>query len=102
LKPAWANRACDPISKIPKTKRASGVAQGIGPEFKPWYTKKKKKKKQGEHQRKGCVFLALIFPKALYTMLDFQPVFPVSCCLGALTYPLSHLTYKAFSVLIDK
>jgi hypothetical protein len=25
----------DPILKIPNTKRASGVAQGVGPEFKP-------------------------------------------------------------------
>jgi hypothetical protein len=27
-----------------KKKRAGGVAQGIGPEFKPQYLKKKKKK----------------------------------------------------------
>jgi hypothetical protein len=32
----------DPISKIPNTKRAGGVAQGVGPEFKHWYSKKKK------------------------------------------------------------
>jgi hypothetical protein len=41
-KPAWANSSQDPISKIPNTKRASGVVQGIGPEFKPQYWKKKK------------------------------------------------------------
>jgi hypothetical protein len=28
------------IPKIPNTKRAGGVAQGIGPEFKPQYSKK--------------------------------------------------------------
>jgi hypothetical protein len=44
LKPAQANSLRDSISKIPNTKRAGGVAQGIGPEFKPWYGKKKKKK----------------------------------------------------------
>jgi hypothetical protein len=43
LKPAWANSSQNPISKIPNTKRASGVAQGIGPEFKPRYCKRKKK-----------------------------------------------------------
>jgi hypothetical protein len=30
-----------PISKIPNTKKASGVAQGVDPEFKPQYRKKK-------------------------------------------------------------
>jgi hypothetical protein len=33
-----------PILKNPSQKRASGVAQGIGPEFKPQYHQKKKKK----------------------------------------------------------
>jgi hypothetical protein len=36
----------DPISKIPNTKRAGGVAQGVGPEFKLRYSKKKKKRKE--------------------------------------------------------
>jgi cell division septation protein DedD len=36
-----------PISKKPFTKkRAGGVAQGIGPEFKPQYCKNKKNKKK--------------------------------------------------------
>jgi hypothetical protein len=30
--------------KIPNTKRAGEVAQGVGPELKPQYYKKKKKK----------------------------------------------------------
>jgi hypothetical protein len=30
--------------KIPSIKRAGGMVQGIGPEFKPQYHKKKKKK----------------------------------------------------------
>jgi hypothetical protein len=35
-KPAWATSAHDPISKKPVTKnRTGGVAQGVGPEFKP-------------------------------------------------------------------
>jgi hypothetical protein len=45
-KPAWANSSQDPISKkIPSQKRAGGVggvAQGVGPEFKPQSHKKKK------------------------------------------------------------
>jgi hypothetical protein len=32
--------------KITNTKRAGGVAQGVGLEFKPQYRKKKKKKKK--------------------------------------------------------
>jgi hypothetical protein len=40
----WANSSRDPISKVPNTERAGGVAQGVSPEFKPQYCKKKKKK----------------------------------------------------------
>jgi hypothetical protein len=43
LKLARANRSRDPISKIPNTKRAGGVAQDEGPEFKPKHCKNKKK-----------------------------------------------------------
>jgi hypothetical protein len=38
-KPAWTNRSQDLILKIPITKRADGVAQYEGPEFKPQYRK---------------------------------------------------------------
>jgi hypothetical protein len=40
-----ANTARDPILKKPSQQRADRVAQGVGPEFKPLYCKKKKKKK---------------------------------------------------------
>jgi hypothetical protein len=40
-KPAPANSSRDSISKIPNTKGAGRVAQGVGPEFKPQYWKKK-------------------------------------------------------------
>jgi hypothetical protein len=44
-KPAWANSLQAPISKKnPSQKRTGGVTQGIGPEFKPQYCKKKKKR----------------------------------------------------------
>jgi hypothetical protein len=35
LKPVWANSSQDPVLKISNTKKAGGVAQGVGPEFKP-------------------------------------------------------------------
>jgi hypothetical protein len=42
-KPAWANRSTRPyFERNPPQKRAGGVAQGVGPEFKPQYLKKKK------------------------------------------------------------
>jgi hypothetical protein len=41
LKPAQANRLGDPISKTLHKNRASGVAQGKGPEFKPQYHQNK-------------------------------------------------------------
>jgi hypothetical protein len=43
LKPAQVNNSGDPISKHLSQKRAGGVAQGVGPEFKPQYRKEKKK-----------------------------------------------------------
>jgi hypothetical protein len=44
-KPAQANSSQDPIwKKIPSQERAGGVAQGVGPEFKPQYCERKKKK----------------------------------------------------------
>jgi hypothetical protein len=39
-KPARANSSRDPISKIPNTKRAGGVAQGVSLHFKSQYHKK--------------------------------------------------------------
>jgi hypothetical protein len=42
LKPPQTNSSQDPIWKILNTKRAGGVAQGVGPEFKPQYWKRKK------------------------------------------------------------
>jgi hypothetical protein len=45
LKIAWAN--CETLSqKKQSQKRVGGVAQGIGPEFKPQYCKKNQNKKQ--------------------------------------------------------
>jgi hypothetical protein len=43
-KPAQANSSRDPILKNPSQKRIGGVTQGVGPEFKPQYHPKKKKK----------------------------------------------------------
>jgi hypothetical protein len=39
LKPVQANSSQDPVSKKPSQKRAGGVAQGEGPEFKLQYQK---------------------------------------------------------------
>jgi hypothetical protein len=45
LKPAWANSSVRPYLKNTFIKRAGGVAQGVGSEFKPQYPKKNKKQK---------------------------------------------------------
>jgi hypothetical protein len=66
-KPAWANSSQDPVSKKPITKkRAGGVAQGGGPEFKPQYHEKKKKKEKGrrlEHQVQLCPLVTAKFSR---------------------------------------
>jgi hypothetical protein len=55
-KAAGANSLRDPTSKkIHHKKRAGGVAQGIGPEFKPQYQKKKGKKQKRERKRAGVL-----------------------------------------------
>jgi hypothetical protein len=47
LSQPWANSLRDPISKNEHKKKAfCGVAQGVGPKFKPQYWKKKKKGKK--------------------------------------------------------
>jgi hypothetical protein len=43
---SWANSSPEPVLKIPNTKRAGGVAQGVGLSSNPRTTKKKKKKKK--------------------------------------------------------
>jgi hypothetical protein len=46
LKPAQANSSVRPyLKKTLHKNRAGGLTQGIGPEFKPYYLKKKKKSK---------------------------------------------------------
>jgi hypothetical protein len=45
-KPARANILQGPVKKIPNTKRAGGVAQGVCPEFKPSATKKNQPNKK--------------------------------------------------------
>jgi hypothetical protein len=58
-KPDWANSSQDPISKNPSQKRAGGVAQGVGPEFKPQYFKRKKKQQKtiGYKNRNNLCFV---------------------------------------------
>jgi hypothetical protein len=51
-KPVQANSLWDPILRIPNTKRAGGVAQGVGPGFKPLYCKKKKKERKKRKKSK--------------------------------------------------
>jgi hypothetical protein len=60
LKPAQENSSQDPISKNSSQKRAGGVAQGVGPEFKPQYQKKKKKKKPHYFQHVEMILFGYI------------------------------------------
>jgi hypothetical protein len=45
-KPAQANTSRDPILKKKSQKRDGGLAHCLGPEFKPQYCKKKRKKEK--------------------------------------------------------
>jgi hypothetical protein len=61
-KPAQTNSSRAPILKKKKKthhkKRGCGVAQGIGPEFKPQYCNKKKKRER-EKNHKGSLLYSL-------------------------------------------
>jgi hypothetical protein len=52
--------------KKPITKRAGGMAQGVGPEFKPQYQEKKKKGK------KGYLIKKELLPASSSTMFHFS------------------------------
>jgi hypothetical protein len=66
LRPAWANSSRGPISKIPITKKKAGVAQGLGPEFKSRYWKKKNKTKLTSTQS-PTTLSTIWFPLCLWT-----------------------------------
>jgi hypothetical protein len=80
-KPALASSSGDHIlEKTHNKKRAGGVAQGVGPEFKPQHSQKKKKKREivihsppKRRERMG-VELAMI--------MVFQSLFPVSVLIA--------------------
>jgi hypothetical protein len=50
-KPTQASHLRDPISRQTFTRRAGGVVQVVGPEFKPQNGKKKKKKKEERRKK---------------------------------------------------
>jgi hypothetical protein len=56
LKPARAKCSQDPILKNPSQKRAGGRAQGVGPEFKPQYHKRKKEQNSIGKVKWKCKF----------------------------------------------
>jgi hypothetical protein len=56
-KRAWSNSSGDPISKNkkPSQNRDVGVAQGVGPEFKPQNCKKKRKKEKEKEKETNAL-----------------------------------------------
>jgi hypothetical protein len=53
----WEDRGSNPISKKPFILRGAGrVAQGVDPEFKPLYHKKKKKEKKNKSGKNTELF----------------------------------------------
>jgi hypothetical protein len=64
-KTAHANSSWDPISKIPITKKGCRVSEGVGPEFKPHYSKKKKKVISFHSMGICCPFQRKVLPKTL-------------------------------------
>jgi hypothetical protein len=49
-------------------KRTGGVAQGVCPEFKSQYCKKKKKERKEEHWRKNCALLPVCYDASCSTI----------------------------------
>jgi hypothetical protein len=54
-----------PYLENTNTKRAGGVAQGVGPEFKPWYCKNKQKNLSLAIQRTNKILISCISKQKL-------------------------------------
>jgi hypothetical protein len=65
------------LEKILHKKGAVGVPQGVGPEFKPQYHKKKKKKKEALEGIGGK------FSPMSYVLSEISERHPVSICLNS-------------------
>jgi hypothetical protein len=63
-KPARANSSQEPILKQPSLKRAGGVAQGVGLEFKPQYCKEREKSRL-KFKLANLVFWLTDFPACI-------------------------------------
>jgi hypothetical protein len=73
LKPAWANSSRDPYLKKKKKKKitkkeAGGMFQGVGPEFKPQYCKKKKKRKENLCEKSNWLISSCFLFPTPFTM----------------------------------
>jgi hypothetical protein len=60
------------LKKNPSQKRAAGVAQGVGPEFKLQYRKKKKKKIDCTEKENIVMFLSLNMPIMVHLTALFR------------------------------
>jgi hypothetical protein len=66
LKPAQANSSWDPILEILNTKRTGGVAEDVGPEFKPQYH-------THTHTHKIYIYTnSILLFKEIFFMINFQ------------------------------
>jgi hypothetical protein len=81
-KPARANSSRDPILKNPTRKRADEVAQGIGPEFKPQYHKKKKRERESVHGFMAAAAMSTSDVRHSEVCKGLRLCFPCSSPLG--------------------
>jgi hypothetical protein len=66
------------LKKTPSQKRAGGVAQGVGPEFKPQYHKKKKVKWSGKYRQEQVV-------AKVFAPITKQPFMQIKDCVCVCT-----------------
>jgi hypothetical protein len=65
LKPAQANSLWDPILKTYHKNKAAGVFQGVGPEFKPQYLKKKMNERINKQRRAWYTLIHLFLKQVI-------------------------------------
>jgi hypothetical protein len=62
------------LEKNPSQKRAGGVAQGVGPEFKPQYCKERQKPRERERERQKIRLFCILLWNPAWS--DKNPVLP--------------------------
>jgi hypothetical protein len=93
---AWANSLRNSISKKPLTKKAGGMAEGVGLEFKPQSLQKRDRDRQTERER--CTLFSSPIVNVLFN--DRFPNFSFNKWSGVFRLTSSFIGNRKFLILL--